>query len=229
VLLVSISGDGSAVTRRSQSKIKPPTATMTYPRMGDVFVPGEQVTVTWEVNPGNVSFCEQELHLILNGGKQWVRISRELGEESRSFEWTVPDMPTEHAVLAINLGCDRRPYASFEGVNVQSQAVFQILPARDGYQGVEVASGKTSAHPGEQVPVTWTSSVVDVDQFEVLISYDRGASFNSIGETRDTNFVWTVPKDFSGSVVFSIVARRFNGTRVESSLRPDPPMVVRRQ
>lgn len=215
-LLISVFGAGSTGAGALQ-KIKPPTATMTSPRNGEVFIPGDQVTIAWDVKEGNVSFCEQELHLMVNGGKEWIRLTRELGDDVRQFEWTVPDIPTENAMIEISLGCDRRPYLPFEGVNIQSQAVFQILPARNGHQSVEVASPeKTTVQPGDDVPVRWKSSVEDVEAFEVMVSYDRGAHFHSVGETRDTSMVWSVPKDFSGTVAFTVVARKSNGARVEA-------------
>lgn len=228
-VLISVSGAGSAGGAALQ-KIKPPTATMTSPRNGEVFLPGDQVTIAWDVKAGSVSFCEQELYLLVNGGKQWVRLTRELGDDVRQFEWTVPDIPTENAMIEISLGCDRRPYLPFEGVNIQSHAVFQILPARSGYQSVEVASlEKTTVQPGEDIPVRWKSSVEDVEVFEVMVSYDRGAHFHSILETRDTSIVWTAPKDFSGTVAFSVVARKSNGARVEAAPGSSSMIDVKRQ
>lgn len=227
-LLISIYIGGSAGAGILQ-KLRPPKAVMTSPSAGDVFFPGDQVTIKWDVKPGDIRFCEQELFLVVNGGK-WFRITRELGDESRSFEWTVPDTPTDNAILVINLGCDQRPYIPFEGSNAQTQAPFQILPARNGHQSIEVAAlERTTVQPGEDIPVRWKSSVEDVDAFEVMVSYDRGAHFLSIAETRDTSFVWTAPKDFSGSVTFSVVARKSNGERIEASPRSDSLIDIRRQ
>jgi hypothetical protein len=189
------------------------------PRVGDTLIAGERVFIRWTVDTEgiNVPFCEQEIFLILDNGKSYELVARELGENTREFEWTVPNRPTTHATLSFGAGCDQRPFAFYEGLFPQTRHVFQILPPREGSGAVTLKSLKAvEARAGDEIEIIWESSVEGVDLFEVRVSYDRGLHFHTIGKTSEQKFTWTVPEDVSGTASFKIVARKMDGTRVES-------------
>ncbi len=64
---------------------------------------GEVVVLRWEGVPPEVE--ELELVLSLDGGRSYpVRLCPELDGRTRSFAWTVPDLPAEQARLMLRVG-----------------------------------------------------------------------------------------------------------------------------
>ena len=76
------------------------------PSRSDLLAAGSSVLVTWSLGPGHdSSFDEMELILSLDGGRTFpVRVTRDLGPETRSLTWRVPALPTRHARLALRTG-----------------------------------------------------------------------------------------------------------------------------
>jgi hypothetical protein len=120
-------------------------------------------------------------------------------------------------ILDNGAGCDQRPFAFYEGLFPQTRHVFQILPPRESSGAITLKSLKdVEARAGDEIEISWESSVDQVDSFEIRVSYDRGLHFHSIGKTSEQRFTWTVPEDISGVASFKVVARKTDGTRVES-------------
>ncbi|HET8674878.1 MAG TPA: hypothetical protein VFO63_03745, partial [Blastocatellia bacterium] len=200
-------------------KVRTPRPTLVSPRNGDTLIAGESIFIRWEVDTTgiNVPFCEQEIFLIIDNGKSYELVAREIGENVREIEWTVPNRPTTHATLSFGAGCDQRPFAFYEGLFPQTQHVFQILPPRDYTASVTMNSLKgTEAQAGDEVEISWESSVEQVDFFEIQVSYNRGNHFHKIGKTRNQKFTWTVPEDIRGTATFRVIARKKDGTQVKS-------------
>jgi hypothetical protein len=81
---------------------------MISPRAGQVLVPGQVVRIQWTSDYPNVdlSMCETEVVLSLDGGKTVYMLLRELrNPKEQYFDWTVPNAPTKEAVLDIRFGC----------------------------------------------------------------------------------------------------------------------------
>ena len=80
------------------------------PTAGQVLYPGQVVRVEWTSVLPKVTYfesCEAEVRLSLDGGSTFPwRISPWLIARAHSFYWTVPNMPTNEAVLDIRFGCD---------------------------------------------------------------------------------------------------------------------------
>jgi hypothetical protein len=202
-----------------QGKTVTPKPRLSSPRVGDTLIAGERSFIRWTVDTEgiNVPFCEQEIFLILDNGKSYELVARELGPDVREFEWTVPNRPTPHATLSFGAGCDQRPFAFYEGLFPQTRHVFQILPPRESSGGITLKSLKdVEAQAGDEIEISWESSVDQLDFFEIKVSYDRGLRFHSIGKTSDQKFTWTVPEDVAGIASFKVIARKLDGTRVES-------------
>ena len=85
------------------------SARLISPTAGQVLYPGQRVRVEWEAtlpNPQAVG-CETEVVLSLDGGMTFnTWISPQLDPKARYFYWTVPNTPTNAAVLDIRFGCD---------------------------------------------------------------------------------------------------------------------------
>jgi hypothetical protein len=90
-------------------------AKLVSPQAGDVLFPGEKVRIVWEALlpklPVDLSWCEAEIYLSLDGGKSFPLLVTPwpYGPNSRilSFDWTVPNTPTNEAVMDIRFGCEQ--------------------------------------------------------------------------------------------------------------------------
>ena len=105
-------------------------AKLISPRAGEVLVPGQVVRVQWTANfPVDPSMCETEVLLSLDGGKTiYMLLTEQRNPKIQYFDWTVPDAPTNDAVLDIRLGCPNR-YPETSSLQVQS--AFVIGPANN--------------------------------------------------------------------------------------------------
>ena|SRR5690349_15734338 len=83
-------------------------ATLISPTPGQVLTPGQVVRIEWKANfPGvNLSMCEAEVLLSLDGGKTiYARLIESRNPAVQYLDWTVPNTPTNEAVLDIRFGC----------------------------------------------------------------------------------------------------------------------------
>jgi hypothetical protein len=86
------------------------SATLISPRVGQVLYPGQHIRVEWtSVLPNiNLGACEMEVWLSVDGGRTFpMWISPWLNAKAQSFDWTVPNMLTNAAVLDIRFGCEQ--------------------------------------------------------------------------------------------------------------------------
>lgn len=85
------------------------SATLISPRVGQVLTPGQHIRVEWRSTLPNINMgaCEMEVWLSVDGGRTFpMWISPWLGPKATSFDWTVPNMPTNAAVMDIRFGCE---------------------------------------------------------------------------------------------------------------------------
>lgn len=104
-------------------------ATLISPRAGQILRPGEVVKVEWTASIPNIdpSRCESEFALSVDGGMTypWI-IGPWLDGNTRKFYWTVPDRPTNQAVLMVRYGC----WLEFpESYSPQTSSMFVIAAA----------------------------------------------------------------------------------------------------
>jgi hypothetical protein len=77
------------------------------PVAGQVLYGGQQIMVEWRHTlPHTRGACESEAWLSLDGGRTFSMWITWLDPRSTSFLWTVPNTPTNSAVLDIRFGCD---------------------------------------------------------------------------------------------------------------------------
>jgi hypothetical protein len=89
--------------------------------------PGKVVRIEWTSNfPGiDLSMCETELLLSLDGGKTiYMRLTESRNPRMQYFDWTVPNTPTNKAVLDIRFGC-LNLYPETSSVQLQSAFVIR--------------------------------------------------------------------------------------------------------
>ena len=85
------------------------SAKLISPTAGQVLFPGQQFRVAWKSMLPNVdlSYCEAEIYLSLDGGNTFpFRLTPPLDPNIGFFYWTVPNTPTNAAVLDIRFGCE---------------------------------------------------------------------------------------------------------------------------
>ena len=85
------------------------SARLTSPRVGQVLYPGQRIRVEWRSSLPNVNLgaCEMEVWLSVDGGNTFTMwISPWLDPKAQSFDWTVPNMLTNAAVMDIRFGCE---------------------------------------------------------------------------------------------------------------------------
>lgn len=71
-----------------------------HPSGGEVFYPGEMVTIEWEVLVAH-NTLNWDLYLSVDGGITWDILQLDLPVQSLTYEWVVPNMPTSQARIRI--------------------------------------------------------------------------------------------------------------------------------
>jgi hypothetical protein len=85
------------------------SAVLISPTAGQVLYPGQRIRVEWRsfLPPINLGACEEEVWLSLDGGRTYTMlISPWLDPKAQYFYWTVPNTPTNQAVLDVRFGCE---------------------------------------------------------------------------------------------------------------------------
>jgi hypothetical protein len=86
------------------------SAKLISPRLGQVLYPGQQVRVEWTAvfpDMRNLHGCEMELWLSLDGGRTFTTcITPTITPNTKYYDWTVPNTPTNAAVLDVRFGCE---------------------------------------------------------------------------------------------------------------------------
>jgi hypothetical protein len=85
------------------------SARLISPTAGQVLYPGQRVRVEWVATlpKTKAEACEMEVVLSLDGGSTFnTYITPPLDPKVRYFYWTVPNTPTNAAMLDIRFGCE---------------------------------------------------------------------------------------------------------------------------
>src|ERR1700747_3056977 len=85
-------------------------AKLISPAAGQVLYPGQIVRVEWRsvFPPVNLGGCEAEVFLSLDGGRTFTMwISPWMDPKAQFFYWTVPNTPTNQAVMDVRFGCEQ--------------------------------------------------------------------------------------------------------------------------
>ena len=108
------------------------SAQLITPRAGQVVSPGQRVRVAWTavLPPINTKPCEMEVWLSLDGGRTFTMwISPWMNADARSFDWIVPNTPTNAAVMDIRFGCEAMYPESFAPQPASTFVISKAAPA----------------------------------------------------------------------------------------------------
>jgi hypothetical protein len=100
---------------------------LTSPVAGQVLYAGQKIMIEWKHMLPNIplSGCESEAWLSLDAGRSFTLWLTFLDPRNTSFLWTVPNTPTNAAVLDIRFGCDLHYPESYAP---QPASTFVIAP-----------------------------------------------------------------------------------------------------
>ena len=98
----------SPLTALARPQPRDYNAQLISPKPGEILVPGQVVRVQWKADFPHVdlTMCETEVLLSLDGGKTiYMMLTEQRNPRIQYFDWTVPNTPTDQAVLDIRFGC----------------------------------------------------------------------------------------------------------------------------
>jgi hypothetical protein len=115
----------------------PPAAAVGFsaPAEGTVLVAEERIEVRWQPLPAGVE--EAELLLSCDGGLHFARVA-DLRSTARAGSWTVPNLPTRSAVLALRARLDGREILLFRTGPLSISPVPGREPAPVSFHGGEL-------------------------------------------------------------------------------------------
>ncbi|NIM17440.1 MAG: hypothetical protein GTO45_35965, partial [Candidatus Aminicenantes bacterium] len=201
----------------------PPTITVTAPNGGEQLLVGSWFDITWFSNGTRE---EVKIEYSVNSGQTWTEITG-AAENNGSYDWTVPDTPSETCLVRVS-EIDGQP----EDV---SDAVFSIVsPLPDGII-VKSPNGGESWTVGSLQEITWIGSG-DINNVTIEYSYDNGITWKVIVQTttNDGSYDWTVPDTVSDECLVRVTAIDGAGDprpsdvsdKVFSIVLPPPPIIT---
>jgi hypothetical protein len=204
---------------------KKPGFKILNPPAGSVLRAGDQIEVQWVVNlnPAIIENPFGEAELLLETNETGViRVTPQLSPMTRKFTWTVPAINTTSARLILQAGIEGEGDLG----RFFQKGTFSIDAS--SARAITLAATKGSVEPGEDILLSWIPvNVGDGVNYDVMVSYNRGAHFFKAGTTTDTHFALPVDRDFEGAITVKIVGRGLDGTTVSSLLTRDATVKVR--
>lgn len=165
----------------------PVSTTLTYPVGGEGVAPGDVMTIQWDAfgDPANTFLVEYSL----NNGGSWTTINAAVAANLRQLDWTVPNNPTEQALIRIT----RNGTAM-----VSTSNTFTIL-------GVPTTSLAATQCRG-YISLNWTA-VTGATDYEVYML--SGNEMAPVATTTGTNYVFS---GLSPDITYWVSVRaRING------------------
>ena len=78
---------------KSNSTFAIEVLTLTSPNGGEILTSRDQHTITWITRGTKKSVAKVKLLYTKNGGKKWIPTHTFKGENTGTYDWTVPDVP----------------------------------------------------------------------------------------------------------------------------------------
>lgn len=155
--------------------------TLTAPNGGETWTGGTLQTITW-TSSGNISLVKVEFSA--DNGATWNLIVA-TAPNTGSFNWNVPDIQTDVALVRISDAADGSPGDQSDGVFTIAGASITVISPNGG----ETLTG------GDGQQVTWTSTGT-VPFVKLEFSTNGGISWTEVAANipNTGTFNWTVPE-----------------------------------
>jgi hypothetical protein len=159
-----------------------PTIKVTSPDGDERLIADSMYEVTWKSigNVGNI-----KIECSTNGGESWTEIIASMSNDG-SYDWTVPDMPSENCLMRIS-ETDGEP-------SDISDSVFSIVSPATASITVTSPNGGETLNAGSTHEITWTGTGT-IEHVIIEYSTDEGASWANIVTSAANNgsYDWIVP------------------------------------
>jgi Leucine-rich repeat (LRR) protein len=159
-----------------------PIVTVISPNGGECLTVGTLFTITWA---SSENFNDVKIEFSANNGTNWTDLIVSTPNDG-SFEWIVPDSPSESCLIRIS-------DTNGETSDV-SDAVFSIVPPSNKTVTITSPNGGESWEVGSSQNITWTSTGT-IENVIIEYSTDNGSSWRGVvlATPNDGSFEWTVP------------------------------------
>lgn len=210
ILLALLLVGGPTTTAAQDSKTP---FVLNAPRAGQVFMAGQVIEVTFDVNLDKAfmdnEWAEMEFYLETGEGVH-VRLTPQMRLSAKSFTWTVPNINTRTAKLAVQMGIE----GAGDQYRFAQSGTFRIIGSKS--ESTITLGALNEAVAGKNLNITWASDLPKGTNYDVLVSYDRGAHFTKAGSTTGTQFDLPIESDFAGSITVKISHTRADGSKIDS-------------
>jgi hypothetical protein len=163
------------------------TITITSPNGNEKWEGGSKHNITWT----HTTDTKIDISFSPNAGSDWYRIDSDISSTTGSYEWTVPNEPSDYCKVRL---VDTKDAANSIS---DSKDFFSILPSTQQILKLLTPNGGENLTQAELFTITWTSNLVDSVKIE--FTTNGGTDWKLIVDSLpagDGQFLWVVPDDF---------------------------------
>ncbi|MFQ5709246.1 MAG: FG-GAP-like repeat-containing protein, partial [bacterium] len=193
-IAAAVNSDGDVVWYEvTGSPAPPPAVTVLDPNGGEMLEVNATHTIQW-TSTGSVS--DVDIEFSTDGGSSWNVIVSS-AQNTGSFDWLVPDQPSDNALVRVSDATDAN-------ISDVSDGVFSIVNPAPAITVTQPNGGELWSIGTDQV-ITWTSAGV-IDSVQLEFSIDGGLSWTIIAASvaNDGNYTWTIPDAASDNCLVRI-------------------------
>lgn len=167
--------------------------TITSPNGGESWEAGSSHEITW----GSTGTIENIIiEYSTNNGASWIIIVEGLPDNG-SYNWTIPDTPSEECLVRISGG------TSDEAPSDTSDTVFSIASA--AALTLMAPNGEEILRPGENFLIQWKSGQ-PIEYVKLEYSPDNGSTYLTIEDDvpNSDRYVWQIPHHISSNCLVRV-------------------------
>ncbi len=186
-----------------------PTITVISPNGRETLTVGSTHEITWTTT-GEVG--DLSIEFSVDSGISWTIIV-ESTENNGSYDWRVPDTPSNNCLVRIREG-----YGD-NSLQDTSNAEFSIVPPHDPVITVTFPNSGEMLYAGYMYEITWSGSQT-IDNVKIEYSTDSGADWMDIIASTPNNgsYAWIVPEDPAETCLIRVSDRDGSPSDVSDAL-----------
>lgn len=204
------------------------------PRAGDVYRPGEKMSIRWHLGAGSPSISAVNIAITSNGGLTWYPVlSTAINQndpEWGNLVWTIPESLSvtglNRKIPLVSNECMIRIEYYYEKNLYGQSGMFSIVP-RESFLPIEVVSpnGGETYGIGDTLEITWKADTSRVLAVMCSLSVDDGDNYVRISPingllvsaTGLTTFYWPVTGTLVNPDTQSSISTRSSSCRIKIS------------